>query len=192
MKPPVNRAQLISKQHVSRLRLSRLCRISNGGTLQWRLWSSVAILACDVLSSQPMKWTCSVYRRSQVPTKLCAASDCVSTPKKLPLFWRTWQCHIVSLFLGHAACYCSTCLNIWLASHNFIQLLLRTICTSSAFLLAGTRMENEKFEGEENLKTLSCSWRQTATRHPLFGNKTVTESVTQYKCVDLVHDCAAQ
>ena len=46
------------------------------------------------------------------------------------------------------ACYRSTCLRIWFASLDFVQLPFRYICTSSASLLVKWRMKNSR--GKEN------------------------------------------
>ena len=57
------------------------------------------------------------------------------------------------------ACYRSTCLQIWLASLDFIPLPFRSICTSSASLLVQWKMQNFMGKKKQTLVT-KCYWKK--------------------------------
>ena len=79
------------------------------------------------------------------------------------------------------ACCRSTCLRVWLASLDFIQLFFfpRSICTSSASLLVEWRTKNSR--GKENSGETMFFWKRFLAHvnkpqpgtHYIFGNKTV-------------------
>ena len=84
------------------------------------------------------------------------------------------------------ACYRPTCLRVWLASLDIIQLPCGSTYTSSASLLVEWRMKNSR--GTRNssnkmnyLKTFFSSREQNASRHSLQKTKTKNKNKTKQK-----------
>ena len=83
--------------------------------------------------------------------------------------WRDWMVdlqlpfHSISLFPG---CYRLTCLRVWSASFNFIQ-LFHFVCTSHGFLLAEWRMKRLKEKkNSSNKMLLKCCVAQEHKLQP--------------------------